>query len=445
MKKSGIGSILAALAVGLTGCGGTDEQAVMKDDAHATLPSWEEFLASARPLGGSGAYVANGDEVFQNVAELRAFYDRAVQPRTLGAERSRLLVEHHNGQRSVWSTAQKRQLTYCVSQSNFGTYYTQVVNDVNAAAQKWEAAAGVNFKHLSQFDTDCTADRVANGDVLFMVRKFYDASKCEDDLGLCEFIEDPDHKGPGGSLLPALIAYAFPPHATADWRVLGLSSENISGGKYLEVKKSLIHELGHILGFRHEHLRIPQTANLCEETDMSWESLTAYDPDSVMNYGGSCGGNRNRTNLSALDQAGAQALYGHGTRAAGYLTGIQGKCIDAAWTTGWPNGTHVQMWQCTNGVNQLWSLEADGTVRGAGGLCLDVDWVAGFPNGTSVHLWECTGGSNQQWTLRQDGSLQSATGKCLDVDWVEGFPNGTGLQLWECSGGVNQQWQHVAP
>ncbi|MCP3163212.1 ricin-type beta-trefoil lectin domain protein [Myxococcus qinghaiensis] len=444
MLKSRIGSVLAALAVGLTGCGVTDEQAVTRNEASAKTPSWEEFLAGAIPLGSAGAYIANGDEVFESEVELRAFYDRHVQARQLGTGRSDLLVELHGGQRSVWSATQKRQLTYCVSQVNFGTRYTQVVNDVNTAAQKWEAATGVNFIHLSQFDTDCTEDRVTSGDVLFMVRKFY-VNECEAPLGLCEIIEDPEHKPPYGANPPSILAYAFFPHEAANQRVLGLNSENIAAGRYADIKESLIHELGHILGFRHEHIRISQTADLCEESDTSWEALTTYDPDSIMNYGGSCGGNRNRTNLSAKDQQGAQALYGHGTRSAGYLKGIDGKCMDAAWTTGWPSGTNVQLWQCTNGVNQLWSLQADGTVRGAGGLCLDIDWVDGFPNGTKVHLWECTGGYNQQWTLRPDGALQNALGKCLDVDWVDGFPDGTGLQLWECTGGVNQQWQHVAP
>ncbi|NTX64647.1 hypothetical protein HUA74_28760 [Myxococcus sp. CA051A] len=225
MNKSRIGSILAALAVGLTGCGGTDEQAVTQGEASIKMPSWEEFLAGAQPLGSTGAYIANGDEVFESVTELRAFYDQYVQARQVGTQRSELLSVLHNGQRSEWSTTQKRQLTYCVSQSNFGDWYGGVVTSLNIAAQKWEAAAGVNFIHLSQFDTSCTEDRVINGDVLFMVRRsyFYD---CEEFLGLCDFIEDPEHKGPTGLQNPSILAFGFYPHTVASRRVLGLNGSS---------------------------------------------------------------------------------------------------------------------------------------------------------------------------------------------------------------------------
>jgi len=43
------------------------------------------------------------------------------------------------------------------------------------------------------------------------------------------------------------------------------------------------HELGHVLGLRHEHIRAPGT--FCTE-DSSWRGVTAYDSASVMHYRG---------------------------------------------------------------------------------------------------------------------------------------------------------------
>jgi hypothetical protein len=59
----------------------------------------------------------------------------------------------------------------------------------------------------------------------------------------------------------------------------------------------------------------------------------------------------------------------------------------------------VIIWACTGGVNQQWTVGANGTITGVqSGLCLDVSG-AGTANGTKVQLWTCTGGGNQQWVL----------------------------------------------
>ena len=45
----------------------------------------------------------------------------------------------------------------------------------------------------------------------------------------------------------------------------------------------LRHELGHILGFRHEHIRPEAAAPECSENP-NWRALTTYDSASVMHY-----------------------------------------------------------------------------------------------------------------------------------------------------------------
>ena len=60
----------------------------------------------------------------------------------------------------------------------------------------------------------------------------------------------------------------------------------------------LRHELGHVLGFRHEHTR-PE-AGTCFE-DNSWRPLTPYDSSSVMHYPQCNGSNPGDLTLTDLD------------------------------------------------------------------------------------------------------------------------------------------------
>ncbi|WP_326834794.1 ricin-type beta-trefoil lectin domain protein [Amycolatopsis rhabdoformis] len=125
------------------------------------------------------------------------------------------------------------------------------------------------------------------------------------------------------------------------------------------------------------------------------------------------------------------------TGRTGPISGLGGKCLDV---TGGStvNGNQPQLWDCTSGPNQQWTLSSDGTVR-ALGKCLDVTGN-GTADGTAVQLWDCFGAPNQKWSAGANGSLVNAgSSKCLDVK-DGGTANGTKLQIWTCSGGPNQRW-----
>ncbi|QNP45641.1 hypothetical protein H9L14_14115 [Sphingomonas sediminicola] len=68
----------------------------------------------------------------------------------------------------------------------------------------------------------------------------------------------------------------------------------------------LRHELGHVLGYRHEHNRAPAG---CYFEDNQWRALTPYDPKSVMHYLCGAGGTMQMV-FTASDRAGHRTAYG---------------------------------------------------------------------------------------------------------------------------------------
>src|SRR5687767_4050331 len=104
------------------------------------------------------------------------------------------------------------------------------------------------------------------------------------------------------------LARAFFPNEprTARNVLIDESSFDLPANETLQLAGILRHELGHTLGFRHEHTR-PESGTCFEDT--SWRALTAYDAASVMHYP-QCNGTQNGDLvLTSLDQAGANAVY----------------------------------------------------------------------------------------------------------------------------------------
>lgn len=132
-----------------------------------------------------------------------------------------------------------------------------------------------------------------------------------------------------------------------------------------------------------------------------------------------------------------------------------GLCLDADTNTIGRNGTKVQLWNCAGGKNQDWNWTqtvpagrnqaAAGTLKNvASGRCLDADTGGNGGNGTKVQLWDCSGGINQEWSMFQDRYIRSnippthAHGKYLTA---EGTSNGTKIVIHTYYGGTNQHWK----
>lgn len=258
------------------------EEAARADRARSSGMSFEEFEATVykEPFEG-GKYIVNGDTPIIDRKQLEEFFQRQIrnepeQPPEGGMVQ--LIVHQVGGLDAVWNSMQKTALTYCVS-TGFGARHGTVVAQMAAATQAWEEVAQVDFVHASGQDASCTA---SNNNVVFDVRPV-----------------DVDGQ---------YLARAFFPNEPRSARnvLIDQSSFELSPTGKLQLAGILRHELGHTLGFRHEHTR-PQSGTCFE--DSNWRPLTDYDPFSVMHYPQCNGLGDWSLTLTSADQTGAACLY----------------------------------------------------------------------------------------------------------------------------------------
>ncbi|WP_407562279.1 non-reducing end alpha-L-arabinofuranosidase family hydrolase [Streptomyces sp. 184] len=137
----------------------------------------------------------------------------------------------------------------------------------------------------------------------------------------------------------------------------------------------------------------------------------------------------------------APALVANPAQAAssGALRGVAAnRCLDVA-NASQTDGAYLQIWDCSGGANQQWTLTDSNQLTVYGNKCLDVPGHATTP-GTRVQIWSCSGGANQQWRVNSDGTIVGTeSGLCLDVNGGA-TANGTSVVLWACNGGSNQKW-----
>lgn len=173
-------------------------------------------------------------------------------------------------------------LTYNVLMSSFASdaQYQTVVKAMQVATADWEATCGVNFKHLSQLDGGAAA---GGDEPLFRVRQV----------------------NAGGRF----IAMAFFPDEPLPRREVIIDPSFFSPTLSFDRAGVLRHELGHVLGFRHEHIRSEAPAICPDEPLGNTINLSDYDPTSVMHY--FCGGVGSRElKITDVDRDAARKLYG---------------------------------------------------------------------------------------------------------------------------------------
>ena len=255
----------------VAGCGAQDN----------TL-TYDQFKATIHQEADTGFYILNGDEIAETEDDLRAAYARYAgeefnHNNGVSSKEQGLIVNRVGGADDKWNSTTAANLTYCISTSSFGTRKTSVVNAMNTATAAWEATARVNFVYSSGQDGSCTA---SNSSVVFDVRQTTDQS---------------------------FLARAFFPSNSRSARSVLISTSAFGSISPYTLAGILRHELGHTIGFRHEHTR-PEAGGVCFE-DNNWRALTSYDSRSVMHYPQCNGANTGDLVLTSSDKTGARALY----------------------------------------------------------------------------------------------------------------------------------------
>jgi hypothetical protein len=278
--------------------------------------SWEDFRAVSPyyETANGRRYFVQEDLPIGDEEALHAYYESVLAgdaPKEEFRSVGNLLDDETT--RDIWDPLTKLELTYCVQAdfnseewTNFSTGegapspytitdpYENAVATMETATRRWELAANLRFTHLEAEDGNCDHN---NPNILFSVRPWTSGGT----LAGCAFYpNDTTNKEPCDENLGFV-------------RTLWLGGRAIRDGTDSRVT---LHEIGHMLGLRHERAHPDRDPMLCGPDNDGvpgyLETLTDFDLQSVMLVTNqSCRDEDwDYSVLSPLDGRGIRKLYG---------------------------------------------------------------------------------------------------------------------------------------
>ena len=256
----------------------------------ATAEEFFDYFKEHKPqakLDGIAYWLVEGD-LLMDENELWAYaIERAAMDADDQGESREGLMAATSADKRIIRWRQGKVLTYFVRHSTFPSdaHYQTVVDNMRKATNAWEAVCGVKFKHLVELDK---AANVGPDAALFDV--------------ICVPASQVTEK------TKTVLASAFFPDKPKESRHVRVFPFYFTQQEFDPVGV-FRHELGHVLGFRHEQIRLASAKDCGDEKFGLAKSLTPYDSKSVMHYLCGNGGDKNLP-ITEVDRFGAQRVYG---------------------------------------------------------------------------------------------------------------------------------------
>jgi hypothetical protein len=288
--------IIASLASAIVGCSGP--MSADDDPSTGTPITWEDFLNTAsqhqRVVNGENIYIVEWDLPLRET-QLREYYRK----RYVEVEKSTVDVKS-NGADNVWSPTAKLHLAYCVSTA-FGGNYNRVVSEMKRATWAWQRTGNVNLSYKPSEDANCNDSNAA---VDIPVEPYSDG-------GACAFFPDDDGQPACTSHGRAIVIDIADIDTWPTQPIWGKMYPNVS------TEGTFRHELGHVLGMRHEHIReLDNAVDFCAQLPSevlnpgAYRALTSYDVNSAMHYPWCDGVIQSSQQVTFRDGQGLTRLYG---------------------------------------------------------------------------------------------------------------------------------------
>ena len=250
------------------------QEAIKNPDDPAKLAAFKATLIEAPT--GSGQYLVEGDYLISE-GELKSYLRRLRNPTPEVVNSIELIINAPRGRLDYIRDLADRKMLYAIDRASFpnSDAADKVSEKFRLAATEWEEVCpecGISFqeKSLNEIGDDLRS---------FIVRY---------------------QNVQGGP-----IARAFFPSTASGKRDVAVFPGYFDPNLQFDLIGVFRHEIGHILGYRHEH--IPNVPG-CATEGSEWKPLTPYTPNSVMHY--FCGGRGSLDlGIRTADRQGHRCIY----------------------------------------------------------------------------------------------------------------------------------------